>query len=355
MASNRQCRIYKTQRNKVEIDGIVRVSLAYIAIEKIVNICEGIFMYFGQTRPMEVYDRQIRYLDYMENGVRTKGAGFIKLERQNNQCSISLQVSGLYRKDCFTRPFLLLGEQGEQELCKIKLTDGGIKLYLDRLDCNNLDGQGMKYEQINGFRIPISDGKEILCKLSILPQKQVSSPVVQPVTEILAAEGKQPEESEFIPLSDIVPKVEIARIDELQTWNDVTECETEESQDPTKAVASIKDDKWEQLWAIYPHKCPFSDDREYLAVGPGDFVVLSEKNYKLVYNSFLLHGYYNHHHLILTRIRERNRMCYYIGVPGNFFEREKRTAIMFGFKSFECAIEPAQEGDFGYYMMPVEL
>jgi len=110
MASNRQCRIYKTQRNKVEIDGIVRVSLAYIAIEKIVNICEGIFMYFGQTRPMEVYDRQIRYLDYMENGLRTQGAGFVKLERQDNVCSISLQVSGLYRKDRFSRPLLLLDD-----------------------------------------------------------------------------------------------------------------------------------------------------------------------------------------------------------------------------------------------------
>lgn len=331
------------------------MSPAYIAIEKIVNVCGGVFMYFGQTRPMEVYDRQIRYLDYMENGVRIKGAGFIKLERQNNQCSISLQVSGLYRKDCFTRPFLLLGEQGEQELCKIKFADGGIKLYLDRLDCDNLDGQGLKYEQLNGFRIPVSEGKEILCLLGEPRQKPVNGPVVQPVSEVFVSEMKQQEVSEFIPLSDIVPKVEISRLEESQPLSDEAVCETEASQEPTAAVDSIKDDKWEQLWAIYPHKCPFSDDREYLAVGPGDFVVLSEKNYKLVNNSFLLHGYYNHHHLILTRIRERNRMCYYIGVPGNFFEREKRTAIMFGFKSFECATEPAQEGDFGYYMMPVEL
>ena len=353
MAPNRQCRIYKTQRNKVEIVGIVEESLAYIAIEKIVNVCGGIFMYFGQTRPMEVYDRQIRYLDYMENGVRTKGAGFIKLERQNDQCSISLQVSGLYRKDCFTRPFLLLDEQGERELCRIKLTDGGIKLYLDRLDCNNLDGQGLSYEQLNGFRIPISEGKEILCKLGEPRQKPVNSPVEQPATEMFVSERLQSEVSEFIPLCDIVPKVEISKIEESQPLSDVAECETGTSQE--LVVGSIKEDKWEQLWAIYPHKCPFSDDREYLAVGPGDFVVLSERNYKLVNNSFLLHGYYNHHHLILTRIRERNKMCYYIGVPGNFFEREKRTAIMFGFKSFECAIEPAQEGDFGYYMMPVEL
>lgn len=330
-------------------------------------------MYFGQTRPMEVYDRQIRYLDYMENGLRTKGAGFVKLERQNNQCSISLQVSGLYRKDCFTRPFLLLDEQGERELCRIKLADGGIKLYLEKLDCNNLDGQGLKYEQLTGFRIPISEGKEIRCRLGEPRQKTVISPVVKPAAEKFVSEMRQPEVSEFIPLCDIVPKVEIFRLEEphelvreealeeAKTLEITPGWETDVCQEPKTVdtdnadVVSVKDDKWEQLWAIYPHKCPFSDDREYLAVGPGDFVVLSERNYKLVNNSFLLHGYYNHHHLILTRIRERNKMCYYIGVPGIFFEREKRTAIMFGFKSFECAIEPAQEGDFGYYMIPVEL
>ena len=35
--------------------------------------------------------------------------------------------------------------------------------------------------------------------------------------------------------------------------------------------------------------------------------------------------------------------------------KEKQVAIMFGFESFECAEEPAQAGDFGYYMMRTEL
>ncbi len=317
-------------------------------------------MYFGQTRPMEVYDRQVRYLDYMENGLRTQGAGFVKLERQDNMCSISLQVSRLYRKDRFSRPLLLLDEQGERELCKLQFADGGIRLYLDRLDCNDLDGHGLRYEQLRGFRIPISEGKEIRCileetqrKMTHIPVEKNPEPMLEQeadvsgfVQKIIPTELPQEQKkqqavpSEFIPLQELVPKVEISRID---------------SREEVAEVTAMKDDKWEQLWEIYPHKCPFSDEREYLALGPGDFVVLSERNFKLVNNSFLLHGYYNHHHLILTRIRERNRTCYYIGVPGNFYEREKRTAVMFGFKSFECAVEPAEEGDFGYYMIPVEL
>lgn len=322
-------------------------------------------MYYGQTRPMEVYDRQIRYLDYMENGIRTKGAGFVKLERQDNKCSINLQVNGLYRTDRFTRPFLLVDEQGERELCRLQLADGGIKLHMDRLDCENLGGSGLRYEQLVGFRIPISEGKEICCKLEESHQKPMISSRLTSNTI-----NQHSEISEFIPLSEIVPKVEISRLEEPQSPIELQILEEPQSLvemepwaeqqkslglEPQTEAQPVKDDKWEQLWSIYPHKCPFSDSREYLAVGPGDFVVLSERNYKLVNNSFLLHGYYNHHHLILTRICERNRVCYYIGVPGNFYEREKRTAIMFGFKSFECAVEPAEEGDFGYYMIPVEL
>ena len=54
----------------------------------------------------------------------------------------------------------------------------------------------------------------------------------------------------------------------------------------------------------------------------------------------------------MPRQSEQN---YYVGVPGSFFEREKQVAIMFGFESFECEKEPAQAGDFGYYMMRVKL
>ena len=72
-------------------------------------------------------------------------------------------------------------------------------------------------------------------------------------------------------------------------------------------------------------------------------------------NSFLLHGYYNYHHLLLARVERKGEACYYIGVPGNFYEKEKQVAIMFGFESFECAEEPAQAGDFGYYMMRARI
>lgn len=120
-------------------------------------------------------------------------------------------------------------------------------------------------------------------------------------------------------------------------------------------AVTLLEDKWLQLAAIYPHIKPFRDEREYLSVGPADFVLFSEESYRAANNSFLLHGYYNYRHLILTRVERRGEILYYVGVPGNYYDREKQVAVMFGFESFECAEEPAQNGDFGYYMMKVQI
>lgn len=114
-------------------------------------------------------------------------------------------------------------------------------------------------------------------------------------------------------------------------------------------------DKWEQLTHMYPLIHPFQDERAYLSIAPKDFVVLCRAYQKMVHNSFLLHGFYNYHHLLLGRIQEKDEWHYYLGVPGNFYTREKMVAEMFGFEAFEGEKNPASSGDFGYYMKRVEI
>lgn len=117
----------------------------------------------------------------------------------------------------------------------------------------------------------------------------------------------------------------------------------------------LSGDKWEQLNKQYPHIHPFGDAREYLSITPRDFVILSRKYQELVQNSFLLHGYYNYGHVILTRIKEKNLERFYLGVPGVYYTREKQAALMFGFEGFEAGTERAVDGGFGYYMKQVDI
>ena len=314
--------------------------------------------------PWVQYDRKIRYLDYLENGQRCQGAGFIKLERRDELCNINLQVSGLYRKDRFTRPFLLIGENGEKELCKLQLSDGGIKTCFEGLDSRNLGGQDISYDQLLGIRIPVADGKEIRCIWRRLPDvaemdEENGGDAVEKAEE--KAEGKAVDAVEIAeekPKEKAEEKAE--KIAEEKAEGKAVDAEEKSGEKSGTAAQKsgsgmYKEDKWQQLWMIYPHVHPFCDEREFLSISPGDFVLLHRQSYKLVNNSFLLHGFYQYHHLILMAESSRGQAKYYIGVPGTLYERDKKTAILYGFESFECAKEPAEEGDFGYYMVPVEL
>lgn len=85
-----------------------------------------------------------------------------------------------------------------------------------------------------------------------------------------------------------------------------------------------------------------------------DLVKLPRCEWKLSNNSFLLHGYYNYHHLVM--INDGN--VWKIGVPGIYHANEEKAAAAFGFFEFvprnEVDIvleedEDSREEQFGYW------
>ena len=86
---------------------------------------------------------------------------------------------------------------------------------------------------------------------------------------------------------------------------------------------------------------------------------INERWKSFLQNSFLLHGFYNYKHVIATGTL--------LGVPGNYYEREKKVAAMFGFNSFlspnelenylagaaDFLEETIEAGTFGYYLCQI--
>lgn len=309
------------------------------------------------------YDRKIKYFDYIENGEKVRSVGFVKLEARDAVCNIALQISGLHMADKVVRKVYLLGADKKCELCELFFEQGKASVQLS-LDCADLCG-GLSYTELDGISIPLTSEKEILCIIGAKAQRMTSGGKdsgeeqrsqgeeqrLQREAPELKAEGAEPlhTQTEEVPIQHLPEKAEESCVQTERSQEQLMESQER------PATVPLLDDKWKQLSAIYTHITPFQDEREYLSLGPGDFVILSQKYYKLVSNSFLLHGYYNYRHLILARMEVRGEIRYYIGVPGNFYEREKQVALMFGFESFECREEPADVGDFGYYMIRVEL
>lgn len=169
--------------------------------------------------------------------------------------------------------------------------------------------------------------------------------VVQPLRAGRSAEIKQPEQPEQTLEEEILQGMEEGeREDAPEVMEEIRPAERE-----------LQPDKWEQLRKTYPVVHPIREEEEYLKIAPKDFVIFTERYQELVHNSFLLHGYYNYKHLILGRREKDGEAVYYLGVPGTFHEREKTVAVMFGFEAFDGKREPAENGDFGYYLRRVEI
>lgn len=283
------------------------------------------------------YRKQISYLELQENGQRIRGAGYAKLESWEKEEILMVQLRGqgiVSGKEMML--LYLQRESGEELLCEMTAERGTIS-------CEKRIFRKADWEPTLGIRIPLERNFEIIGRFAgAAGAKKVPAPVtaIAPVTvgeiEGQGQGGNQPEQAKR----------------PIQT-------EQQEARSSKKIATEhtlhMKDTKWEQLSSIYPHIHPFRDAREFLSVGPEDFVVLRERCYQMTHNSFLLHGYYNYRHLLLMRQEVSGEVKYYIGVPGNFYEREKQVARMFGFESFEGTREPAWEGDFGYYLIAVEL
>lgn len=311
---------------------------------------------------MDGYKRQISYLDYMENGEKTGNAGFVKAEENNGKTRIEVRVKNLPAAVSGEVPLL---EEGGGELGRISLNKGAGSCCL--VWEGKTEERGSERVKSGGLQIELSGGRML---------KTVwKEPVWVLVQKEEAAEEKENagEEEKDEGASEIVPVIEYPEL----KWRDAeaifepemrinssvedaaqTNVRKELPSPDVPAPVSdctCKGDKWEQLCTMYPVIHPFGDGREYLSIAPADFVVLRQEYHKMTHNSFLLHGYYNYRHLILGRLKEGNGWQYYLGVPGNFYHREKMVAEMFGFEAFEGEKDSAAPGDFGYFMKRVEI
>lgn len=345
------------------------------------------------------YERKIKYLDYLIQGERHGNAGFVKIEAKGSVCSFTIQVKGLRDTDSFAGNVYAQSMGREEKLCEIKLCRGMGAVCLAGQSTGNIGNTGIGYEQMQGIRISISPDRELRCVLreesgiqqlsagfgempkaamAKQPEEKVSEQVAEEtiaelrfsdeeIAEEQEPEGRKGKAEEQEPeerkrkAEEQEPEGRKGKAEEQEPEGrkEVAQESEEkgEETEPQKPEMGMKvcSNKWEQLAEIYPHITPFRDEREYLSVGLNDFVILPSKYFRLIQNSFLLHGYYNYNHLVLKRLQRMGREQFYIGVPGNFFEREKQVAVMFGFQSFECREEPAADGDYGYYLMPIEL
>lgn len=309
--------------------------------------------------------KEIVYIDYVENGEKLKNAGHIKIWLRDRSCILDVHMKGLYNTDTMMAEMKGIGRDAViGRIC----IDKGSAYFNGSFPIDDMDGEGTGFYDLEGVCIRLSETRtlEARWKRSIPKETDRPQATLNAASETVKKEKRDNNILQYRDLTETVreetkePDWEEPPV--LEPYTEPAEEETVNGTDSIKGQEQadiLYPDKWTQLRHTYQVVHPFTT-QEYIKISPKDFTILRQEYQQLVNNSFLLHGYYNYRHLILGKEIIRGKEVFYLGVPGTYYEREKMVAIMFGFESFEVSEQEFSqgfipEGTFGYYLRTVEL
>lgn len=261
--------------------------------------------------------RFIRYLYEYEKDKRIRNVGFIKIETGCEETIVHLQAKGFHSREERNLVLYLFYEEKDRF---VGISGGQMSLTSPVFSWNysfsqdDVGGQE-NYSKISGVLIETGNGRRMAATWD------------DRCVDVSRLE-------EFVPDERIIEPV----VD-----GECVECDPEvQEEEPAFDEIREKDETREKCTKI---------SRQNISMLP-------KCEWKLANNKFLIHGYYNFHHLLL--IDNGNNLK--LGVPGIYHIKEAECAKIFGFEEFVPAKELEVSGDFndnqdelfGYWCRPVK-
>lgn len=260
--------------------------------------------------------RFIRYLYEYEQGRRMRNVGFVKVDQDDEECVVHIHGKGLRLEgEKELKIYLFFQQDGK---C-IGLPQGSIENvnpavnYQLRYTKEDV-GESENYAYIEGIIMENRSHRKYAAVWNDMPVN-VNTMQIWEAPEVM--EAVEPQEV-----------VELQGVESEAAEPEVIEPEVVEQ-------------------CVKPEK-------KYMKIQRQEIAALPRCEWKLSNNSFLLHGYYNYHHLILIEDTDNK----WLGVPGTYHCREAKAAESFGFPQFvkieevdiDLSIEERDENsNFGYW------
>lgn len=299
----------------------------------------------------------VRYLYEHENGKRIRNVGFVKVEKEEDTCVIHIHGKGLRLKPQTNMElyvFYLDGKepvgiwQGEiqnvnpainyrleftpedvggaekfEAIAGIILTTDSQPRYAATWKDSTADIENMvREERRENFTEPTPAGETEVPSMDSAASggpgndRSAAEPMEQ---EVAAAETNEP--SEPAEAAEPMEPVEAAEVTEMVEAAEGTD--TVETDQPVEAAEAVE--------AMGQTAAPEKKSQYNLRkITREQIAELPRREWRLANNSFLLHGYYNYHHLLLVEDGDH----LFLGIPGVYHDREKVAAEAFGFDQF---------------------
>lgn len=254
--------------------------------------------------------RFIRYLYEYDQARKLRNVGFVKVEQEDEMCTVHIHGKGFRMKGEQRLEVSLFYLEGEE--C-IGIWQGTVEnmnpainyqLRYTREDT----GIPENFERIDGIILEDADGRRYA---AVWDEQQVNPGRMRFFEPVLP----QPEELVPITLENTPEEItDLGNIENVQL-----EEKAEPSQQPLHDAVS-EDTKIQETDCTY--KC--------IKMQRQDLAKLPRCEWKYANNRFLLHGYYNYHHIVLIDDGNETKL----GVPGIYHPQEARAAEAFGFPEF---------------------
>lgn len=274
--------------------------------------------------------RFITYVYIYDKGEKQKNTGFIKVDVADDvfKLDIRIQNIGRFNGRC---PVLIMA--GANDIAGIKIGEldvrrgSGNGQYI--LDRSGIKNSKYTFEDVMAIRINISERtflascwKDNMADMIMQKYKLWNEPDNQP----------QPANNCGTEESSIEPRVK----------------KTLENQDVIRENPELESEHSDAT---------FTPDNELKKIDVTEIKSLPKKNWYLCNNSFLLHGFFSYHYLVIKEKEENGQKKYYLGVPGIYERPEKAMALLFGFPEFEAekSNKPEPVGEFGYWYCLLDM
>ena len=298
--------------------------------------------------------RFVTYLYEYDRTIRGRNVGFIRNDIRNDRCLMDIHIRGLERiKE--KAPIYLIVRDGE---CvgipagEIVISQGIGNAFLElpgnhigKTNYNSGDIQAVIVRYGNGKMLlgsyvqhPASDllsGTFTKWEAQAIPESPESDPnatrgenddsdSIRPVSEV--QRGQNDDSSSIRPVSE----VQRGQNDDSGSIRPVSEIQRGQNDD----FDSTRPDALSQQGTAAPTEeklCPPT----YKRIAITDIRSFPAQNWHLCSNSFLVHGFFCYHYLILKTVNAPNSTQIYLGVPGIYASQERMMALLFGFNDFE--------------------
>lgn len=313
--------------------------------------------------------RFITYIYYYENEEKKQNTGFAKIEIRGNSCRVEVHIRGLFMDKPECTVYLFTRNDKNMQgipVGKVNIQRGnGDVGYV--FDTRELEHYNISTNELEGIMIPLQkssymasqwkEGKILESNFHILEKKHDEK--VEETFNTMQEKVPEERQESFEAVEDKEDNIEIeeSEIAEENVPQEIPKEEEEENIHTTEIPLEKLFDNvgWERyfmkLKARLPICFPFEGEGvECVQMDIKDIRELPKKYWYLGSNSFLLHGYFNYHHILMGEIPGEMGSEYFLGIPGVYQNQEKMMATMFGFGDFKSKKSSEHKtGEFGYW------